>query len=71
MVEKDPVCGMPVDTKRAGSSLSLSYNGRTYYFCSHYCREHFEADPERYYRERQTGMIGPHKEFREKGGENE
>ncbi len=54
MIEKDPVCGMPVDTKRAGSSLSFEHNGRIYYFCSPRCRERFEAELERYTREHQT-----------------
>ena len=43
--DKDPVCGMTVETASAKSSL---YQGRAYYFCSADCRDKFEASPERY-----------------------
>jgi len=38
----DPVCGMTVEPGTAKSSV---YDGRVYYFCSHDCREKFEATP--------------------------
>jgi Cu+-exporting ATPase len=39
----DPVCGMTVDeASAAGTSV---FDGRTYYFCSDYCRRAFEANP--------------------------
>src|SRR3990172_13047358 len=39
----DPVCGMTVDEKTAaGRSI---YLGQSYYFCSTYCLQEFEADP--------------------------
>jgi uncharacterized protein len=41
----DPVCGMKVDRTKA---LQVQYAGRTFYFCSEGCRDHFEAEPERY-----------------------
>jgi glycogen phosphorylase len=42
---KDPVCGMTVDGGRAPSA---GYGGRTFHFCSEYCRQQFQAEPERY-----------------------
>jgi Cu+-exporting ATPase len=44
--EKDPVCGMMVDTKEAAAEFS--YGGTEYYFCSTQCRDTFVADPETY-----------------------
>ena len=42
-MEKDPVCGMTVDLKRAaGSSV---YKGRTFYFCSSGCKASFDRNP--------------------------
>src|SRR5689334_6657981 len=40
--EEDPVCGMPVP---ATSSLSASHDGRSYWFCSTFCRDAFGRDP--------------------------
>ncbi|OGF51745.1 hypothetical protein A3I27_03680 [Candidatus Giovannonibacteria bacterium RIFCSPLOWO2_02_FULL_43_11b] len=40
---KDPVCGM-----RAGDEISSVYKGQTYAFCSGYCKEEFEKNPEAY-----------------------
>lgn len=42
---KDVVCGMDVDPSR---SLSASYNGKDYFFCSPGCKQKFEADPNKY-----------------------
>jgi Cu+-exporting ATPase len=46
MAEKvrDPVCGMEVEK----GNLCAEYQGRTYCFCSAYCKEKFEADPAQY-----------------------
>ena len=45
-MEKDVVCGMQVDPKKAvGSSQS---NGKTYYFCSNACKAKFDANPAKY-----------------------
>ena len=44
--EKDPVCGMMVDTRAAAAEFS--YDGTEYYFCSTACRDAFVADPETY-----------------------
>ncbi len=42
-MEKDPVCGMMVDPKRAaGSSV---HRGRTFYFCSSGCKATFDRNP--------------------------
>ena len=44
--EKDPVCGMSVDSgKAAGASV---HAGKTYYFCSASCRDQFEKEPAKY-----------------------
>jgi Cu+-exporting ATPase len=45
-IEKDPVCGMDVDTER--SQLSLEYEGKTYWFCGKGCMLEFQDDPEKY-----------------------
>jgi len=45
-IEKDPVCGMDVDTET--SQLSLEYEGKTYWFCSKGCLLEFKDDPEKY-----------------------
>ncbi|MBI4538280.1 MAG: YHS domain-containing protein [Gemmatimonadetes bacterium] len=41
-----PVCGMPVDLEKAAGTAE--YCGATYYFCSHRCKEKFQAQPGRY-----------------------
>lgn len=43
--DKDPVCGMTVETAKAKTSV---YAGRLYHFCSTGCRDKFEASPARY-----------------------
>ncbi len=43
--EKDPVCGMTVDTD---TDLKYEYKGNTYYFCSSYCLDKFKNEPEKY-----------------------
>jgi membrane fusion protein, copper/silver efflux system len=47
--EVDPVCGMGVDPRKAGSKKT-DYNGRTFYFCSDLCKSKFENDPGKYLR---------------------
>jgi len=42
-MEKDPVCGMTVDSKRAAGSSA--YKGRTFYFCSSGCKATFDRNP--------------------------
>lgn len=45
---KDPICGMSVDEKKA--SDSSIHAGKTYYFCSPYCKTEFEKKPTKYAR---------------------
>ena len=42
---KDPVCGMEVDPAK---SVKLERDGKTYHFCSAYCKEQFEKDPAKF-----------------------
>ena len=42
---KDPVCGMMV---REEKRVKLDYQGQSYYFCSDFCRNLFDKDPDRY-----------------------
>jgi YHS domain-containing protein len=44
--EKDPVCGMTVDSANAKSRFE--HNAKTYYFCCASCLEKFRADPVAY-----------------------
>lgn len=45
-MEKDLVCGMPVDPeKAAGHSV---HQGKTYYFCSAGCKRKFDTNPAQY-----------------------
>lgn len=44
--EKDPVCGMSVDPKKAAATHQ--YEGKTYYFCAMGCQQGFVQDPKRY-----------------------
>ena len=42
----DLVCGMEITPKDA--KFSSKYKGKTYYFCSENCKEHFDDNPEKY-----------------------
>ena len=44
--ERDPVCGMQVDTAKAGARAE--HAGRTYFFCCEGCAQKFRAAPEKY-----------------------
>ena len=46
MTERDPVCGMIVDTARA--KTTVEHADETYYFCSAGCAARFRAAPEKY-----------------------
>ena len=48
----DPICGMEVDENTA---LKTEYEGKTYYFCSVFCKYVFEREPYRYASEGETG----------------
>lgn len=41
--EKDPVCGMTVNTQNA--QYTSIYQGKTYYFCSKHCKKQFDENP--------------------------
>jgi YHS domain-containing protein len=45
-IEKDPVCGMDVDSET--SKLSSEFEGKTYWFCGKGCLPEPHADPERF-----------------------
>jgi Cu+-exporting ATPase len=51
----DPVCGMEVDTTT--STLSLDYDGTTYWFCGKGCLLDFQDDPEQYLAEDYTPSM--------------
>jgi len=40
-----PVCEMPLSRK---TELHAEFEGKTYYFCSQWCKDHFVANPKRY-----------------------
>jgi YHS domain-containing protein len=42
----DPVCHMEFDEKTA--KATATYEGRTYFFCSHTCKATFEQNPQKY-----------------------
>jgi Cu(I)/Ag(I) efflux system membrane fusion protein len=44
--EKDPICGMTVDTAEAkAAGRTSTYEGSTHYFCAPGCKEAFDKDP--------------------------
>jgi len=43
--EIDLVCGMEIPDKTVHKVV---YKGKTYYFCSENCQQHFKDDPEKY-----------------------
>ncbi len=45
-LEKDVICGMQVDPKKAAGSSE--HQGKTYYFCSLVCKRKFDQNPEHY-----------------------
>jgi YHS domain-containing protein len=45
-MEKDPVCGMQVDPKKAAGTSN--YGGKEYYFCSTGCKQKFDKNPVQY-----------------------
>ena len=40
----DPVCNMKIEP----GVFSSNHNGKVYYFCSDYCKQQFDADPNQY-----------------------
>jgi Cu+-exporting ATPase len=49
-MERDPVCGMNVDTEKA--KAKVEHGRKSYYFCSAGCAKKFEQTPERF-------LLGP------------
>jgi YHS domain-containing protein len=47
-MERDPVCGMQVDPKKAAGQSQ--YQGKTYYFCASACKTKFDKTPAQYIR---------------------
>jgi Cu+-exporting ATPase len=45
-MEKDVICGMSVDPKKAAGSSE--YMGKTYYFCCLSCKRKFDQNPSQY-----------------------
>jgi P-type Cu+ transporter len=45
-MEKDPVCGMQVDPKKAAGTRE--YQGKAWYFCSAGYKRKFDQNPEQY-----------------------
>lgn len=45
-MQKDSVCGMMVDEKKA--KFTSEHEGRTFYFCSANCKSSFDRDPHKY-----------------------
>lgn len=54
-MRKDPVCQMDIDESKA--SAIVTYQGKTYYFCSPACRDKFDKNPEQYVGKRTTGSA--------------
>jgi len=46
-IEKDPVCGMDVDTE-LNTGMHVEHEGHTYWFCGRGCMLDFSEDPEKY-----------------------
>lgn len=57
-MEKDLVCGMEVDPKKAAAKSE--YKGKTYYFCAPGCKAAFDKDPEHYVKASMAGMGHGH-----------
>jgi uncharacterized membrane protein YraQ (UPF0718 family)/YHS domain-containing protein len=58
---QDPVCGMRVD--RQATEHTAAFEGRSYYFCSHGCREQFITAPS-FYDTRARGTLGSRRKQR-------
>ncbi len=54
MVLRDPLCGMPIDPEK--TIFKASAWGKTYYFCSKYCKHHFLERPRIAYFSMEVGI---------------
>lgn len=53
--DRDPVCGMTVDSAKAKTAGRTStYEGKTFYFCNDECKKHFDAAPAKYAAKQKT-----------------
>jgi Cu+-exporting ATPase len=64
--DKDPVCGMTVDSSK--SKHHSQHGGKTWYFCSSRCQSRFDEDPARYFGEEYIGEKSQPKESVAPGG---
>jgi Cu(I)/Ag(I) efflux system membrane fusion protein len=56
----DPICGMPVDVKRAAAEgRKAEHGGKTFYFCADECRQRFEVAPAKYVPAAQAPAAAP------------
>jgi RND family efflux transporter MFP subunit len=55
--DKDPVCGMNVDTTASNPNKTI-YQGQLYYFCSEACKEQFDLNPIGYLKQ-SPGTLAP------------
>ncbi len=53
----DPVCRMTIEDKDAAGTST--YKGATYYFCSKFCKENFDKNPESFIRTQSTHTPPP------------
>ena len=44
----NPICSVCEAQISRATALTWQYHGKTYYFCSEFCKGHFMADPQRY-----------------------
>ena len=56
-MQKDPVCGMQVDEKKAAAKST--HNGEHYVFCSQECKTRFDQNPDRYKQSKQSQQQQP------------
>ncbi len=56
-IHTDPVCGMPVDP--TPSAITITLDGRKYYFCAESCRQAFEQHPGKFLASERPGRKGP------------
>ncbi len=54
--EKDPVCGMEVDRKKAAATFD--YKDKTFYFCSLRCTATFAKKPRKHLKGPPAAMVG-------------
>lgn len=52
MKVQDPVCGMKIEVDEAAGKSE--YNGKVYYFCAPGCKKLFDANPEKYVRNKEN-----------------